>query len=65
MSFMSTHPLGTTRWDGQLCIIGSIITEVQGMSFMSTCPLRTEGWKGQLEDKTRSRLKGLKGQLGD
>ena len=48
MSLLSTHPLGTKGWDGQLCIMGSIITGVQGMSFMSTHPLGTKGWDGQL-----------------
>ena len=36
---MSTHPLGTKAWDGQIYIMVSIIAGVQRISFMSTYPL--------------------------
>ena len=39
---MSTHPLGTKGLDGQLYIMASIITSLQGMSLMSTHPLGTK-----------------------
>ena len=76
MSLISTHPLETKGWDGQLYIMASIITGVQqlnimvsiitgvqGMSLMSTHSLGTKGWDGQLYIMV-SIITGFQGMYG-